>query len=46
MIDMTMAPDGSTVTELNATENVQLDLPAQGDRAGEDDQSVDACRRR
>ncbi len=30
MIDMTMSPDGATVTLLNATESVVVDLPAQG----------------
>jgi len=30
-IDMAMGPDGSTLTSLNATDNVQLDLPGQGE---------------
>ena len=29
-IDITMSPDGKTVTNLNATENVQVDVPAEG----------------
>ena len=31
VIDLTMSPDGSAVTSLNANENVQLDLPAAAD---------------
>ena len=30
-IDITMAPDGATVTNLVANQNVQVDLPAEGD---------------
>jgi lipopolysaccharide export system protein LptA len=30
-IDIALAPDGKTVTNLNATENVQVDLPAEGE---------------
>ena len=44
MIDMTMAADGSTVTQLNAAENVHAGPSGSRHDAGEDDQSVDPCR--
>ena len=40
-----MAPDGTTVTNLNATENVQVDLPADGDTPAQADPLRDAHRR-